>query len=243
MKKETKETLLRLLLSLLVIAALVGGAYLALYLLGWTDLSQEELREFVAGSGAAAPLVYILIAFLQTTFVPIPAAVTILAGSYIFGAGYAFLYSYIGAMVGSIVAFALGKLLGRPFVNWITGGQEKTDEWLLKLHGKENVLLFFMFLFPFFPDDILCAVAGVLPISWGGFIAMQLVTRTTSIGCTVLFLSGEIIPFHGWGLLVLAAVAVLGVLAFILSMKYTKEIESFGVRVIEKITAPFRRKK
>ena len=49
-------------------------------------------------------------------------------------------------MVGSIVAFYLGKALGRPFINWLSGGKEETDKWMKKLHGKEKILLFFMFL-------------------------------------------------------------------------------------------------
>jgi uncharacterized membrane protein YdjX (TVP38/TMEM64 family) len=145
-------------------------------------------------------------------------------------------------MVGSVVSFALGKLLGRPFVNWVTGGQEKTDEWLKKLKGREGVLLFYMFLFPFFPDDLLCAVAGILPITWRSFLAMQAVTRTTSIGCTVLFLSGEIIPFHGWGIAVLAGVAALGITAFLLSMKYAREIENFTLRAFAAIAGVFKKK-
>ncbi len=242
MKKENKELFFRLSIAVLAIGALIGVAYLILHILGWTSLTQEEVRSFIESAGAAAPLLYTFVAFLQTTVVPIPGAVTILAGSYLFGAWEAFLYSYIGAMIGSVVSFALGKLLGRPFVNWVTGGQKKTDEWLAKLKGREGVLLFYMFLFPFFPDDILCAVAGVLPISWRSFLAMQIVTRTTSIGCTVIFLSGEIIPFHGWGIAVLAGVAVLGITAFILSMKYAREIEAFTVRLFGKIASVFKRK-
>lgn len=243
MKPETKQSIVRLLVSVLIIGGIIGVAYLILYLLGWTNITQEELQAFVASTGAVAPLIFILISFLQVTFVPIPGAVTILAGNYVFGALEAFIYSYIGMMAGSILAFALGRWIGRPFVNWISGGQEKTDEWIAKLKGREVVLLFFMFFLPFFPDDILCSVAGILPIGWFGFILMQLITRITSVGFTLLLMSGEFIPWHGWGLVVLAVIAVLAVLAFIISYRNADRINQALIRASDRITAKFRKEK
>ncbi|MBQ8416531.1 MAG: TVP38/TMEM64 family protein [Clostridia bacterium] len=243
MKAETKQSIKKLILSCLVIGALLGALYLVMYLLGWTDLSQEELQALITSQGAVAPLVFILISFLQVTFVPIPGAVTILAGNYVFGAGQSFLYSYIGMLLGAMFAFALGKWIGRPFVNWIAGGSDKVDEWLAKLKGRENVLLFFMFLLPFFPDDILCSVAGILPIGWIGFLIMQIITRLTSVGATLLLMSGEIIPWHGWGLVVLALIAVLAIAAFIISYRNAERINRFLERMSDKILSKLRRKK
>ena len=240
--EEAKTSIKKLIISVVAIGLFLGGVYLVFYLLGWTKISQEQLQEYVRSTGAIAPLVFILISFLQVTFVPIPGAVTILAGSYVFGAGYSFLYSYIGMMLGSIVAYLLGKLIGKPFVNWITGGQDKTDEWIAKMKGKDNVLLFFMFLFPFFPDDLLCSVAAVLPIKWYGFLGMQIITRATSIGATLLIMSGEIIPFHGWGLWVLGLIAIVGIVAFILSFKYADKINAFFSALAQKIADRFRKK-
>lgn len=239
MKAENKAVILRLLISCLVICGIVGILYLICYLFGWTNLTREEMQQFISSTGAVAPLVFIFVSFLQVTFVPIPGSVTILAGNYLFGAGLSFLYSYIGMMFGSVLAFALGRWIGRPFVNWVTGGSDKTDALVERLKGRENVLLFFMFFLPFFPDDILCSVAGILPVSWRTFIAMQVVTRATSIGATLLFMSGEVIPYHGWGLVVLIIIAVICVVAFVFSVKYAKEINDFFDKTSDKI---FKRK-
>ncbi len=235
MKEENKKIVKRLVISVLFIAVIVVGVYFLLKAIGVTDMSEKEIRDLVASTGAVAPLVYVFVSFMQVTFVPIPAAVTIIAGNYLFGPWLAFLYSYIGCFIGSLLAFALGRWIGRPFVNWIAGSPEKVDEWIDKLKGRENVLLFFMFLLPLFPDDILCSVAGILPIGWFGFIVMQLITRTTSIGCTIIFMSGEVIPYHGWGLVVLGVIAIVCIVAFVLSMKYANEINDFCVRLADKI--------
>lgn len=235
--KDTKKTVLRLIVSVLVIGILLAVGYGIMKNLGWTDLTQERLQELVTSAGVIAPLVYILISFVQVTFVPIPAAVTILAGSYVFGAARAFLYSYIGTLIGAMVAFGLGRWIGKRFVNWVSGGQEQTDVWIAKLKGRENILLFFMFLFPFFPDDILCSVAGILPISWGGFFLMQAVTRATSVGATLLLMSGQIIPFHGWGLIVLGIILGVGLFAFLWCFRNAARINAFVASFCERMRA------
>ena len=241
MQKNTQKAILRLLLTALGILLILVGAYILFRALGWTDISREGLQEFIAARGVIAPVIFIIVSILQVTFVPIPGAVTVVAGCYVFGMWRAFLYSYVGMMIGSLIAFWLGKRIGRPFVNWLVGGREKTDEWLERFKDREKVLLFFMFLFPGFPDDMLCSVAGVLPISWGTFIAMQIVTRATSIGATVLLLSGDIIPYHGWGLVVLGVLALLAVPAFLLCFKYASAINAICAYYLERLTAHFKR--
>ena len=234
MRVETKKILLRLLLSVLLIGAIVLALYLVFYFLGWTKLSKEQIQDFVASTGAVAPLVFVLVTFTQVTLVPIPGAITILAGSFLFGFWKSFFLSYIGMMIGSVASFALGRLIGRPYVNWVAGGKDKADEWIKKLKGRETVFLFFAFFLPLFPDDILCAVAGALPIKWLTFMIMQIITRATSILATMLFMSGEIIPFHGWGLIVLGVLAVISITAFIISIKYADKLNGFFNNLINK---------
>ena len=238
--KLDKKFLLRLFLFFLSICAIIAIGYLILHLLGWTKLTQEQLQALIKDTGAIAPLIFILISFLQVTLVPIPGAVTIIAGNYLFGFWLSFLYSYIGMLLGATFAFFLGKTVGRPFANWIVGSKEKVDLWIKRLKGKQNVILFFMFVLPFFPDDILCTVAGLLPISYLGFFVMQMVTRAISIGFTLLFMSGEFIPYHGWGLVVLISIGIVCLVAFVLSIKYSQKINDFFV---DKINAVFGKNK
>lgn len=242
MDKLKLKRILGLIISGVVLALLLFGGYLLLRLLGWDNLTKEELQAFVEGTGVFAPIVFIIVSFVQVTIIPIPGAITILAGNYLFGAVESFIYSYIGMMIGAMFAFFLGRVIGRPFVDFMTGGREKTDELIDRLRGRENVLLFFMFFLPLFPDDALCAVAGLLPISTLGFFLMQVVTRFTSILGTLLFMSGEIIPYHGWGLVVLAILALICIAALVLSLIYAAQINDFVNRIIDRLF-PRRRKR
>ena len=102
------------------------------------------------------------------------------------------------------------------------------------VQGRENVLLFFMFLLPLFPDDLLCTVAGIIPQRPLTFIIMQLVTRTTSIGATLI---STAFVLHGWPFAVLIAVLVALVIpAFILSYKHVDRISDFFIKVGKRLT-------
>ena len=236
-KKEIWKAILRLAIALVIIAAFVVGIYLLYHFLGWEERfkTREEFQAFVKGFGGWAPAIFMLIQFLQCTILPIPAMVTTIGGAILFGSGMCFLYSYIAIMAGSLVSFALGRLIGRRFVDWIVGNPEKVDKILFKIRGKTNVILFFAFFLPFFPDDILCAVAGITPIKWPSFIIMQLITRATSIGFTLLFVGGEVIPWSGWGIPVIIAIAVVSLAAFVLSIIFADKIQEKGAAFINKV--------
>lgn len=227
---------IRIGISLLIVGAIVIALYFLARSFGLTKISQEELQKLIESTGVWGPLVFIVVSFLQVTFLPIPSTLTIVAGCYLFGALGSFLYSYIGIVAGSLFAFFLGKKIGRPFVNWIVGDKDTVEKYLQRMKHKENVVLFFMFLFPFFPDDVLCAIAGILPVRWITFIIMQVVTRATSIGGNLLFLSGEVIPFHGWGIPVLILLGILSVILFIVCYRKSDQLNELFDRFIRRIT-------
>lgn len=217
-------------LSVLLLVAVIALCLFLLFRAGLLSLTREELQERLASYGALAPLAFLIVTFLQVTFVPLPSTVTILGGSYLFGALPSFFYSYIGLLSGAVVAFWLGRLLGKPFVDWLVGG-ERVDRLIARARGRETVLLFFMFLLPAFPDDVLCLVAGLLPIRFRTFLLMQLPTRALTIGVTLLFFSGEVIPFTGWGIAVMAVAIVIGVTIFVLSLVYTERLNALAARL------------
>lgn len=230
-----REFLKKIIISLICIILFFVMLYIFLYKLGLTDVSQEELQEFILSTGIVAPLIYILITFLQVNILPIPSPVTILVGNYLFNPFFSFVYAYIGLVLGSIFSYFLGKWIGRPFINWLSGSQEKTDEWMSKLKGRENILLFFMFLFPLFPDDILCALAGILPITTIGFIIMQLITRFTTVLGTLIFMSGDIIPFNFWGISLIVLGIIVCFVAFVYCFKNAEKINNKARNIYNKI--------
>ncbi len=134
-------------------------------------------------------------------------------------------YSLIGIVLGSIAAFAVGRLVGYKAVCWIVG-QDSLDKWLEKLKGKDYLILSLMFLLPMFPDDILCFIAGLSSMTWPYFIVMIVITRIISVFTTAY--SFELIPFTTWwGILIWAVLLAFVVLSFWLVCKYSTQIDGF----------------
>ena len=81
-----------------------------------------------------------------------------------------------------------------------------------------------MLLFPFFPDDVICLVAGITTMSFRYFIITVSLTRPVMIAFMCYFGSGTIIPFKGWGIPVWIAIFVAVIILFFVVNKIKKKI-------------------
>lgn len=220
----------------LITVVLISVCVLALYFLKVSGFlnkidSVEALRKYVESYGKNAVWIFIVLQFLQVVVLPIPAVITVAAGVLLFGAFKSAVYSCIGIIVGSLVAFFIGKVFGYKVAKWLVG-KENLDKWLNVIKGKDKIILTFMFLFPFFPDDVLCFVAGITTMSPLFFIIMIFITRIISVFASCYSINGSIIPFNTWWGLVLWGifVAVTVVLAVLIYKKGDKIERWFKAR-------------
>lgn len=230
-----KQKTLRLFITLVIVAALIVGGYFLLKASGlWERFdSAEEIKEFILSGGVFSYAVFFFIQFVQVTFIPIPAFITTVAGTLVFGPWVTTFISIIAQMLGAILAFVIGRKLGRKVVAWIAG-DEQTKKWETEL-GKGKYVFFLMMLFPFFPDDILCLIAGLTTMSFKFFTITNLITRPIAIICTCFLGSGYLIPFEGYWL-ILWGVMVGGVITLlVLSFVYQEKIEKYVLGLAEKI--------
>ena len=234
MKKETKSKILRSLVVAIVLVAIVLAIFLPLYFTGTLDKirSAEELKNLILSGGAWSYLIFFTIQFLQVTFLPIPAAVTTVAGSLVFGPWITCAISFVAVMLASMFSFFLGRKVGKRLVVWIAG-EKDYQKWAEKL-GKGKYVFFLMMLFPVFPDDILCMVVGTTNMTWRFFTITNLITRPIGIFCTC-FLSSGIIPFEGWWIALWVVLAIVCLVLFILCYKYQPQIENFVLRLAGKL--------
>ena len=217
-----------------VFALIIGIGYFVLKLTGVLSLfdSAESLKELILSTGIWSRIVYLIIQFLQVTFIPIPAMITTVAGCLIFGAWETVLLSIIAIMLGRIFAFWLGRKFGLPIVKWMVG-EDDANKWSQVL-GKGKYTYFLMLLFPLFPDDVLCMIAGITDMSWKFYIIANIIAVVTTCFAMCFFASGELIPFAGWGIPVWIILGVLLVVAIIFSFKYKDKIESFVYKLGDK---------
>ncbi|MGN0824341.1 MAG: TVP38/TMEM64 family protein [Candidatus Coproplasma sp.] len=222
-----KQVIYRFILCALICLDLVAVVFYALSATGVLSklTSVEKLREYISSFGAAAVIIFIAFQFLQVVILPVPGSVSVGVGVALFGPLRCSIFSFIGIMAGSIVAFALGRWVGYKAVCWVVG-KDDLDKWLKKLKGKDYLLLSIMFLLPLFPDDVLCFIAGLSSMTWGYYLIMITVTRLISVSVTSFSL--QLIPFTTWwGIMIWLILAVLVGLAFWYVCKYSDEIDKF----------------
>ncbi len=140
----------------------------------------DTLQSFLLQFGIWTPLAFFLLQLLQIIIAPIPGGTVGLVGGALFGTIGGFLISAAGTLTGSIIVFVLAKRFGRPFVLRFVSPEliEKYDH--IK-ESKLNTVLFLIFLFPLFPDDMLCFIAGLSPMPVKTFIIIVLLARTPSV--------------------------------------------------------------
>lgn len=160
------------------------GLYYLFKSTGWLGKfnNVEELKKIIQGAGFYSYSIFVLIQFLQVTILPIPGIVTTIVGVILFGPIISFFLSLLAILLGSISAFFIGKSLGIKVLHWAIG-KEKTENLSNKLK-KGKYVFFLMMLFPFFPDDILCMLAGVINMDFKFFLYTNLITRTIGIFST-----------------------------------------------------------
>ena len=222
-----KKKIIRTLFVIATFGAVVLFSYLTLIWTGvWEDInSVEKIKKFILKMGFWGRFAFVMIQFLQVTFLPLPSAVTTLAGSLIFGPLQASLLSLSGILFGSAFAFLLGRIFGKKLIVFMAG-EESYKKWT-KVMTDAKYSYFVMMIMPIFPDDILCLIAGTTDMSWAFFTVTNLIARPLGVFMTCYFGSGEIIPYSGWGLAVWAVFLVFVGVVVYLSFKYSKQIERF----------------
>ncbi len=218
-----------------LLVAVLAVVFTALYMLkssGFLDKidSIDKFRIYIARFGDLAVWLFILIQFLQVVVLPIPAFITVGAGVLLFGPLWGAIYSCIGIISGSLVGFFVGRFFGFKVAKWLVG-ERNLQKGLEAIKGKDRVVLTFMFLFPFFPDDVLCFVAGITTVSVPFFTVMIFITRIISVFASSFSMNNNIIPFDTWwGIVLWILFFSLTIALTILVYKKGDKIERFILR-------------
>ncbi len=187
--------------------------------------SSESLTKYLEETGVWMPVLYIILQYLQVVILPIPSVVSTVAGVALFGAFKTVLYSLLGIILGSFTAFLIGKKLGNKAVEWMVG-KENLRNWQKKIKGKDNLFLTIMFLLPFFPDDVLCFIAGLSSMSFEYFACIIIISRVLIVTATCY--SMNFIPYNTWWGLLIWAILIVGILVlFMLIYKNMNKIQKY----------------
>ena len=173
---------------------------------------RAQLKAAIRSYGAYSPLAYVFAQIMQVVVAPIPGGAVEFLGGYLFGVKVGFLYSMIGLLVGSWIAFSLAKIFQKLAVEkFVSLETRKKFDYLI---GHEGVIVsFLLFLIPGFPKDALCYILGLTPMHIGIFLFISTVGRIpgTLMACLQ---GGKAFDSQYKTLLILSGVSVLVILMF-----------------------------
>jgi uncharacterized membrane protein YdjX (TVP38/TMEM64 family) len=113
-------------------------------------LGPDRLAYLLENAGFWAPVAYVLI-YVAGVCLFIPGTLLTALGAAIFGPYLGFLYVWIGAMIGSSLAFLIGRYLGRDFAASLIGDKLKKYDDGIERNGFATVLYLRLVYFPFTP--------------------------------------------------------------------------------------------
>lgn len=219
-----KEVVTRMCITLYILLDFVAVFLYILVRTGFFEIisDEESFEAFLERSGKWMAVLFVVLQFLQVVILPIPSTVTVVAGAALFGPLVGSLLSLLGIVIGSLLAFLIGRYAGYRVVAWLVG-KDTLDKWLKKIKGKDKLLLSAMFILPVFPDDVLCFVAGISSMSLPLFLVVILVSRIAAIFMTSY--SVTLIPLNTWwGLLTWAILIALVIVLFVFLYKKSDQI-------------------
>lgn len=225
MKKRQKLVILAVTLLLLA-----GGGWF-LYASGFFQAARslDSLRDYIDRSAPYSHLLFFLVQFLSVVLAPIPSNITAAAGGLLFGTWPAFLLTFGAVAAGSLLTFSLARALGRDFADRLVS-RKLSEKYRDVLRNKAPVFLVLAFLFPFFPDDMLCILAGLTDLSFRRFAVIVLLTRPWGL----LFasaLGGSAPGLSPW---VMLPVGLAGLALFLLGLKYGDRLEAAVLNRLKK---------
>jgi len=191
--------------------------------------SEEALEAYIQDCAPWSHLAFFGVQLISVILAPIPSNITAAVGGVLFGTLPSFLLTWGAVVLGSMVVFLLARALGQRFVqNFV--GKKVSDKYLDLIRRKRDTFLLLAFLFPFFPDDILCILAGLTDISWKRFLALCLLARPWGL-LVASAVGGATLDIPLWGMVVMG---VVGIAVFLLAMKYGDRLEEIIISKLRK---------
>lgn len=160
----------------------VGGIIALIFkLTGATDI--ETLRGIFEGVGWWKYIVFVLLGIvldLVLSFFPFTSLSFIVVGALIFNWWTNFILNTICILAVSFILYFLGRKFGNKIGNKLVGEEDMARATRF-LNTRGLVYLPVMFLFPFFPDDALCIVAGASKMKISFFSIVTCICRPIGI--------------------------------------------------------------
>lgn len=219
MKKHSRQWCAALICGILLLAGLSFFLWKTDILSRIGDL--EELKDFLNSYAPWSHLIFFLLQLSSVIIAPIPSNLAAMAGGACFGLGFGFLITFLAVTLGSLFTFSLARILGRRWVERVVS-KKLSAKYLDLIQRKRDSFLALVFFFPFFPDDLICILAGLTDIPFRRFALIVLLTRhwgllvASAVGASLFSIPTWLLPLLG----------IVGLLLFAFGLRYGDTIEA-----------------
>lgn len=224
-KKQRRVWWLTLGVTLLLLVLLLWGLWSSGFFRAVR--TPQGIHAYIEHFAPYSHLVYFLVQLSSVILAPIPSNVIAAAGGLLFGTVWAFLLTVGAVTLGSVVVFQLSRVLGKPFAESFVN-RRNLDKYEDLFRKKRDLFLFLALLFPFFPDDLLCIMAGLTDIPFRRYLLLVVLARPWGLlaACAV---GDSVLHIPLWGMV---ALGVAGGALFLLALKYGDRVRD---HIIEKL--------
>ena len=215
--------------AVLLTLALLAGGGVFLWRSGFFAAltSTQAMQDYIEHFSPFGQCIFFVVQLLSVILAPIPSNITALAGAVLFGMWQSFFLTYAAVLAGSCVVFGLARALGRPFADRVVS-RKISEKYLGIIHAKQDVFLLLVFLLPFFPDDVICILAGLTKISPLRFLVIVVISRPWGLLVSCL-IGGGAAALPLWAMALLAAA---GAACFAVCLRYGDRWEA---RILERL--------
>ncbi len=179
-------TIVKLLLLLFVVVGL--PLYIVFYQREFISQfnSLEAVNAYLHKYEAASVLAYVGIQIMQIIICIIPGQAMQFAAGYVYTFWFGYLYSIIGAAIGTVITFYLARLLGKDAIHLIFD-EKQVAKFIKKLNSKRAfIIVLVIFLIPGLPKDLFTYAAGVSEMKLKPFLIISLIARSPAMMASIM---------------------------------------------------------
>lgn len=225
--KQKKFMLVQRIAAATVCAA-VGIAFLVCYIKYGKQLysvfgNVDSLRAFLARFNGYDRLVFVGIRAFQTVIKIIPAEPLEIGSGALYGTWGGLLFCMLGTEIGSLVIILLTKLFGRRIVDLFVPIEKLDSLKFFQNQKRVYVSLFFIYLIPGTPKDVLTYVSGITKINIPKFLLITGVARIPSIITSTLCGEQIVEKNYSFAITIFVLTAVAGIAASLIYKKVTEK--------------------
>lgn len=191
----------------------------------------EYIENFLQAHEATSAIIYLAAQAAQIVICFIPGQWLQAGAAYFYGIWIGILFSVIGAVIGSFIAYKLAVFLGRDAIH-ILFGEEKVSrivDWMQT--RKASLLLFVIFLIPGVPKDATAYIAGIADFPLKRFLIISTLGRIPAMMGSLII--GKAIAEHNYTLAIV--VGIFAIVLFSIGIAFHDEIDKWVDKFYENL--------